>query len=235
MGVKRIKAEGSKYRGKRDDVVVNWGSTAKRDWTDKVTVLNHPDLLTMNTNKLKFFQHYHETNVKQYLPKWTDSRKVAQGWSNDGADVVCRTKLTGSGGDGIVMTKAGAAIDDAPLYTIYCKKKDEYRVHFFGNEIKDAQRKARKHDVPDNKVNWQVRNHVNGFIYAREGLKLPNEVLKAAQTFVEVTDLDFGAIDLIYNAKEDCAYILEVNSAPGLEGQTAEVYAENLKILCHKV
>jgi D-alanine-D-alanine ligase-like ATP-grasp enzyme len=37
--------------------------------------------------------------------------------------------------------------------------------------------------------------------------------------------LDFGAVDIIYNAKRNECYVLEVNTAPGLEGTTVEKYA----------
>jgi glutathione synthase/RimK-type ligase-like ATP-grasp enzyme len=39
---------------------------------------------------------------------------------------------------------------------------------------------------------------------------------------VSALGLDFGAVDVIENKKG--SWILEVNTAPGLEGQTLEVY-----------
>jgi hypothetical protein len=89
-----------------------------------------------------------------------------------------------------------------------------------------AQQKKRRldHDEP----NWQIRNHENGFVYAREGINPPEAVLLASQTvFDKCTELDFGAVDVIYNAKTNRAYVLEVNTAPGLEGQTLEDYAKH--------
>ena len=37
--------------------------------------------------------------------------------------------------------------------------------------------------------------------------------------------LDFGAVDVIWNSRRLEAYVLEINSAPGLQGQTVENYA----------
>jgi len=43
---------------------------------------------------------------------------------------------------------------------------------------------------------------------------------------VSALGLDFGAVDIIYNEHENQYYVLEVNTAPGLEGTTVEKYAE---------
>ena len=39
-----------------------------------------------------------------------------------------------------------------------------------------------------------------------------------------VSNLDFGAVDLIWNEHENKCYVLEVNSAPGIEGTTLQQY-----------
>jgi D-alanine-D-alanine ligase-like ATP-grasp enzyme len=39
------------------------------------------------------------------------------------------------------------------------------------------------------------------------------------------TGLDFGAVDVIWNAQKEKPYVLEINTAPGLEGQTIADYA----------
>jgi D-alanine-D-alanine ligase-like ATP-grasp enzyme len=37
--------------------------------------------------------------------------------------------------------------------------------------------------------------------------------------------LDFVAVDVVWNEHEKQAYVLEINTAPGLEGATVESYA----------
>jgi D-alanine-D-alanine ligase-like ATP-grasp enzyme len=44
-------------------------------------------------------------------------------------------------------------------------------------------------------------------------------------------ELDFGAADVIYNAQQDRAYSLEVNSAPGIMGTTLVNYTNALRSL----
>jgi glutathione synthase/RimK-type ligase-like ATP-grasp enzyme len=117
--------------------------------------------------------------------------------------------------------------EEAPLYTQYVPKRHEYRVHVFQGRVIDVQRKARRHDVADEDVNWKVRNNANGFIFARNGDALgtvPDDVLYEATKAVTSLNLDFGAADVIFNEREALAYVLEVNTAPGLVGTTLENY-----------
>jgi hypothetical protein len=92
-----------------------------------------------------------------------------------------------------------------------------------------VQRKARRHDTPDADVNWQVRNHDNGFVFVRGGVNPPADVLGAARSALLASGLDFGAVDVIYNEQQEKAYVLEINTAPGLEGQTIADYAAFFK------
>ena len=76
----------------------------------------------------------------------------------EGNTVVARTILNGNSGAGIVLVENEEQLVDAPLYTVYIPKKQEYRVHVFRGQVLDVQRKARKQDVPDDEVNWKIRN-----------------------------------------------------------------------------
>ena len=122
---------------------------------------------------------------------------------------------------------------NAPLYVKYVKKQQEYRVHVFNGSVIDVQRKMRRTDTPDADVNWQVRNHCNGFIFGREGVELPDTALTMCVDSVSVLGLDFGAVDIIYNAHEDKYYVLEVNTACGLTGTTLEVYTAAIQEYLH--
>lgn len=121
----------------------------------------------------------------------------------------------------------------APLYVKYVKKQQEYRVHVFNGSVIDVQRKMRRTDTPDAEVNWQVRNHCNGFIFGREGVELPDVALTMSKDSVGALGLDFGAVDIIYNAHEDKYYVLEVNTACGLTGTTLEVYTAAIQEYLH--
>jgi len=71
-----------------------------------------------------------------------------------------------------------------------------------------------------------VRNHANGFIYQRIGFNPPPGVIDTAlKVFDNIEGLDFGAVDVIYNKHYDRAWVLEINTAPGLVGSTVKDYA----------
>lgn len=241
LGIKRIKHKNSKYRPKQDDVIVNWGSSNLPDNLVNVSLLNDPDYVACATNKLSFFRQVDGAGCGELVVPWTTSDNQVQEWLSNGKTVVARTKLTGHSGEGVVLLEgAGAEIVEAPLYTLYVPKKDEYRVHcclraggIVGTHpaVFDVQRKARKTGVPDGDVNWKVRNLGGGFIYAREGFTLPDAVRDVALRIFESTGLDFGAVDIIYNEKDNRAYALEINTAPGLSGTTLNNYVTMLKEL----
>ena len=86
--------------------------------------------------------------------------------------------------------------------------------------ISEQQKVAKKGQEP---LDWKIRSHKNGFIYQRQGIDVPMACRGAALACLAKTGLDFGAVDVIFT-KEGKAYVLEVNSAPGLSGTTIEDY-----------
>lgn len=228
LGCLLLRKEGSKFAGSKKKLIVNWGDSNPNKEILNSSVLNPPDLVNTCSNKLKFFEILGHTEV---CPEWTTSPAEAEEWLDEGSQVVCRTLLQAHSGRGIVfLDSPDMEVPAAPLYTKYVPKKSEYRVHVFMGKAFDVQRKARSMDVPDDQVNWKIRNHEGGFIYARyDGLgDVPEKVLTNAELCASMVGLDFGAVDVIYNERRDAAYVLEINTAPGLEGSTAFSYAEKL-------
>lgn len=228
IGAKRIKRENSKFKGNLNKVVVNWGCTRLPEEVLKCQVLNKPEAVLIASNKLNFFFAMQEDGAVR-IPEFTTDMDDASWWAEEGFKVVERHKLNGHSGEGIVIVDDEEDLLEAPLYVKYIPKKSEWRIHVFQGEVVDIQRKARDRDVPDEKVNWQVRNHANGFIFARnEGLAPHEDVLYQAKQAVRACGLDFGAVDVVFNDKQQQAYVLEVNTACGLTGSTLDGYAERL-------
>ena len=225
LGVKRIKHGNSKFRGRADKTVINWGSGNLPDQVAACTILNKPEAIRNASNKLKSFELFQDAGVS--IPQFFKTKEDARGYleANQGSSVVCRTVLNGHSGAGIVICDAPDTLVDAPLYTAYVKKQEEYRYHVFMGQVVDIQRKARKREVPDEQINWKVRNLDGGFIFAREGVVESEQAAENAIMAVQALGLDFGAVDLIYNQREDKYYTLEVNTAPGLSGSTLDGYA----------
>ena len=225
LGIKRIKHKGSKFQARPAKTIINWGDSAMPAELKACRVLNSPHVIGPVSNKLTFFRLLSD---ECRCPEWTDQIAVAREWQLAGAIVVERHKLQGHSAEGLRLVEKDLDIQRAPLYTKYVPKRDEYRVHFVNNKIVDVQQKKKRLDF-DGEANFKVRNHANGFIYAREDLEVPADVTKQALLCAKASGLDFGAVDVIYNAKEDQAYVLEINTAPGLSGETIAIYAEAFK------
>jgi len=117
----------------------------------------------------------------------------------------------------------------APLYTKYLGRRKEYRVHVWGGAVIKTQRKALPINRDQSQDNWQVRTHPNGWIYIRQD---DEEQLSAvAIQAVAALGLDFGAVDICTKGRGDSrqVYVLEVNTAPGLEGQTLTAYTNAIR------
>lgn len=238
LNIKRLKEEGSTWRGKATDVVINWGRSSDHiAFRGAARVLNSPQAIARASHKVKSFVALNEAKAagkEIKLPENTVDRATAYGWLRNGTDVVARNIVQGHSGAGIEIIAANdmekynageGRFPDAPLYTAYIRKNNEYRLHVMNGKVFFVQRKARKLDVPDADVNWKVRNLDGGFIYAHENVDV-NDVAKAyAITAVEALGLDFGAVDII-ETKMGNFFVLEVNTACGLAGTTLDKYAE---------
>lgn len=227
LNVKRLKLVGSKFRGRPDKTVINWGSSKISDQAAACKVINAPEAVMLSSNKLKSFELFKEAGVS--IPPFWTTKHEAEEEIRQGVSIVCRTILSGHSGAGIVIADNGDELVQAPLYVAYIPKKFEYRYHVFNGKVIDVQRKARNKDVADEDVNWKVRNHDNGFIFMREGVEEDARASEQAILAVEALGLDFGAVDIIWNEKKDTYYVLEVNSAPGLTGTTLDNYVAAFK------
>lgn len=211
--------------------LINWGNASHVEgmrFTGPTRVVNSVHSLGIASNKLSTFVALKDVEGVR-IPEFTTDRNVAYEWlRKDGVGVVARTVLSGHSGAGIVLvTDKDAEIPPAPLYVKYIKKEKEFRVHVAFGEVIDVQEKRKRKDLPEDfATNFQVRNHQTGWVYCREDIHEPGELRQMATTVVRHLGLDFGAVDLIYNAKRNEVYCLEVNTAPGLEGSTVDKYAE---------
>lgn len=215
-----------KYTG----TVINWGTLDLPKRFSGARIINPPEAIAEVSNKLVFFNKMKGTNL---CPKFTEDWNKAQGWIDKGRRVVSRTILSGSSGIGIRIAGENRPLIQAPLYVEYIPKDSEWRVHVFrmknGPEIIDIQKKARPSHISKDDIDMEVRNHDNGWIFKRDGIDPPECVKQVACQCMEALSLDFGAVDVIYSKKKKRAYVLEVNSAPGLEGTTVIKYAEAMK------
>jgi len=209
------------------DVVINWGNTSERaEMIGKrcKAMLNNPAKVRAAVNKISFLELCKEHKLPS--PKWTTSITEAQKWGKE-HEIVARTLVEASGGRGIALVPVGGALPPAKLYTIYSPKRAEFRIHVMQGQIIDEQQKKLKEGTEN--PNTKIRSHANGWIFARQDIKVPEVVKTAAINAINALGLDFGAVDIGYQEAKDRAVIYEVNTAPGLEGTTLENYITKIK------
>lgn len=235
LGGRLIRRENSLFRGSPEKTVINWGNAEITGNIQPCRVINKPQAVGIAHNKLSTFRRLNDNGFTDSVP-WTSSQEVAQGWLDKGFTVVARKRLTSHSGHGIEILEKGQW-EEAPLYTQYVPKDREYRLHVILGQVIDVQRKIKDPSIQDVK-DWKIRNHQNGFIFVRNDDKgmpyssqLEDGIRWSAIQAVRLLGLDFGAVDVIYNRKRNSSYVLEVNTAPGLEGHTVEVYAAALRKL----
>jgi len=154
---------------------------------------------------------------------YTTSQETAQTWLSDGLAVFARLLTRASEGKGIVVVEPGENLPMAPVYTQYKKKKKEYRIHVFQGKVVHVLEK-RKKSATENFS--KVRNLANGYVFCSDGVVEPNGLRELALRAAKVTSSDFAGVDIGYNEKKDELFVIEVNSAPGIQGTNINRYSD---------
>jgi glutathione synthase/RimK-type ligase-like ATP-grasp enzyme len=222
--LRSLRLNNSRWRG---DVVINWGNRHGHAALSFADVINHPAAVDVASHKLKAFQALKEHGGIN-IPVFSTSKEdiLSHGFNQ----VCARTLMRANSGRGLTVHTQEEELPDAPLYVEYVPKQDEYRVHVWGGDVLDIRRKALRRDLPNrDQVDWRIRNHDAGFIFQRDFENdVPVGLVEQAKRAVAALNLDFGAVDIIYNERRDKCYVLEVNTAPGLEGSTVDAYARKV-------
>lgn len=215
--VLRVRKNSTRYRRRLSDKIVAWGPTAPCPHTDQA----QEAAKIVASDKLLSFRKFSEHGVS--CPVWTTDKEVARSWNKT---IVARTLLRSHSGKGIVLVEPGEDIPNAKLYVQYKKKKHEYRVHVYQSTVIDVTQKKRRAGF-ENRDN-QIRNHQNGWVYCREGIQEPNGLRDLALNACAAVGLSAGAVDIIWNEHENQCYVLEINTAPGIEGTTCKKYTTEI-------
>ncbi len=226
---KMIKLVGSKYKhNPAKHLVVNWGGS---DCPEYDNMLNKAKAIQIASNKLlcsKVFDNYAVSSPLNFYKK-----EEAQHYldvNGEGSVIYCRTILNGSQGKGIVVAHKSDEVVNAQLYTVgITGKRREYRAHVFNGKVIHLQQKKRRDGWKENpNYNGDVRNLDGGWVFTMQAVELNEATIASACEAVKVLGLDFGGVDLIVDS-EGTGYVIEVNTACGLEGTTVEKYCDAIK------
>lgn len=216
--------------------VINYGCSNIPWLAECHKVINNPEAIAKACDKIETFRLLDQQDIS--IPPFATNKEAASYYFNhpEKQIVFCRTLLNSSKGRGIVISHNPDELVEAPLYTLYIPKNEEYRVHVAFHDAIHIQKKKKL--TPEELLNREIvpispliRNSSNGYVFSSnidlEGDKLEAIVIPAIQS-VQALGLDFGAVDLIVG-KDGNIYVLEVNTAPGIEEVTLERYVEAFK------
>lgn len=210
----------------RWEIVLNWGCTDMPVIVTGKTV--NPCMPVRNAvDKRSFYTAATAAGVR--IPPVL-TKEGADEVLKKGGRVLKRTLMRASRGRGITVLEGPDADLDGGVLVKYIPKKAEYRVHVVNGKVIDVQQKKKRRGFEGNRNN-AVRSYENGWVYCRGGVNPPADVINQGLAAVQCLVLDFGAADVIWNEKQQQAYALEVNTAPGIEGTTVEKYFKALQEL----
>lgn len=224
----RVRPDSRTYRPKPTDRIIYYGGSTANFQSN--FVIN--PCRTLANNKLETFKKLKEANLST-VP-WTTDREEATRWYFNNIPFMSRATLTGHSGQGITIfdkkpddwEKYSGDIPLAPLYTKYVKKTYECRVHVYKGRVIDAQIKRKRTTNVEMEADTYIRNAHTGWVYCRDNFTPDQRAINLSIAACNACNLTFGAVDLIYNQHYNEFYILEINTAPGLEGTTLHNYTQ---------
>lgn len=210
-------------------VLINWGNPQTFPNRRNKRILNPPANIVVASNKRATLIALQAAGVR--VPQFATTREQWEALPRRRNIWVARTILNGSGGDGIVIVRENDPFpQETRLVTMYIKKLREYRLHVMNGFVICVQQKRKESEAEQTADQKLIRNRSNGWVFTRNDIDpLPQDALTQAVNAVAALGLDFGAVDLVIGRDDELAYVLEVNTAPGLEGTTVQDYANGFR------
>jgi hypothetical protein len=224
-------------------MIINWG-ISECLWLYHIEpekVLNHPSSIINAVDKVRALKILRDAGVP-VPPFETSMSEVYKLFDKEGRRVFCRTLTHASEGRGIVIANSLDQIVQAPLYTRYIPKLYEFRVHasHIGPFYIQRKKKLSQEELEARGIapeSGLIRNNANGYVFSSilDDISgdIKEEVGELGARAIRALNLDFGAVDIIMTNKGGM-YVLEVNTAPGVEGETVNRYVETLQTLIEK-
>ena len=199
----------------------------KRIWrTTKPSLIRPQFKYGQSVNKLQQYQWFKDNNIPAL--EFTADPHIVVDWLNDGHTVFGRKYLNASCGKGIVVIEPDDKEGNYPIYPVYTKykkKKREFRVHVFKDQVVSVVEKKRKKEF-DGERDTKIRNVANGYVFVQQNVVEPDGLRELALRAANVSSSDFRGVDIGYNKLKDELFVIEVNSAPGIQGNNINRYLE---------
>jgi len=180
-----------------------------------------------SVNKIHQYEWFKEQGLSAL--EFTCDPQQAMTWCMEAKTVFGRRYLNSSCGKGIVIfdKETAGAVGGCPVYTLYKKKKREFRVHVFMDTVVSVVEKRKKTGWTDQR-DTKVRNLANGYIFCQEVPNEPQGLRELALAAAKVSPSDFRGVDIGFNERNNELFVIEVNSAPGITGANIQKYVQGI-------
>lgn len=208
-------------------LIFNWG------WGHDAPIaeyINPPHIVAQSVNKLSTYTALVAAGMDDCLPFATPSRARALREMEDGTCTkwVCRTKLEGKDGQGIIISDDAGNLPNAKLYVEYKECPREFRVHVHVHD-KDASAFVTEKVWDTDEHPDDLRVGTTFMMGAVDHTSKPViQCKEAAIIAVESLGLDFAGVDVGWDGERP--WVFETNTAPGMFGpQTTKFYVDLIK------
>lgn len=193
--------------------------------TTKVSQIRKQFKYGQSVNKLVQYKWFQDNEIPAL--EFTVDRHLAMQWVTEGHTVFGRKYLNASCGKGITIFDKDNVLDMGgyPVFTKYKKKKREFRVHVFKDQVVAVVEKRKRKEF-EGERDTKVRNLANGYVFCQTVENEPEGLRALALQAAQVSPSDFRGVDIGYNQLKDELFVIEVNSAPGIEGTNVNKYLE---------
>jgi glutathione synthase/RimK-type ligase-like ATP-grasp enzyme len=234
LGCPRVFREGSDYKYRAGDLIINWGCGYIPAWWTSAAernCLNHPHAIETSVDKRRMFTALMRGGC--HAPDFTLDKTEAQEWAQASA-VYCRTEVEGKDGAGIVIARSPKDVVSARLYTRHVETQREYRVHVFRGRVIFATQKMQQ--ANESGFGQMVRAGSDWYMGWVELSAVPHAVIAEARAAqAAIGGLDFAGVDVGHNTKTGEAVVFETNTAPGSFGKhTLAAYVRAIQEACRE-
>ena len=258
------------------DIVIGWGAKTKDKVNlGKAVVLNHPDKIRVNRNKLKAMELMSaaKVNIAPFSTTDTIIADLDNAKNPITLPVIGRTNYHQGGANFFtcltkthvqdVINVLSNKLAKRGYFQKYIDVKEEYRLHVVLDQLIYAVKKKRRGNITEAYVEQQsdkikrmaekegatlnedtlkytleyqgkkiagsdniVRSNTRGWKFSSIKVEnVPQDLFVESIKALKALDLEFGAVDCVIDT-DGKAWIIEVNTGPGLEGTSFKKYVE---------
>lgn len=186
-------------------------------------------------DKLEQYKKFQQLGINGL--EFTTDQAIAGSWFMSGNLVVGRKLLSSYEGKGIVMFEPHKAptkedVLACKVFTKFIPKEREFRVHVFKGTPLVTLEKKLKNDWKGPTSEY-IKNTEHGYVFCQHDVSIPSALQKQINDLAvassKVCASDFQGIDIGYHEAKKNLFVIEVNSAPGIEGSNVKRYCDAIE------